>query len=287
MAGELIILGDKRKHGFSLVEVMVVVSTVSVVMAVTIPALNTARSRARAVVCRSNLRQLILANMEYSNDHEGFYVPAAEDFWRTIDMLQGGYYRWHGKRNGPHEPFDPLKGPLAGYLADGKIKKCPERIEFTQIKDGIINFERGCGGYGYNMQYLGSRLFNGGITTASAWKKAFSTTANAMEVKRPVQTLMFADAAFNNENKGVQSLIEYSFAEPPYLVINGAINREFFALPSIHFRHYGSANVGWADGHVEAKPMANMQGQPGYDADSAKMNIGWFEPVDNSLFDLQ
>jgi hypothetical protein len=33
--------------------------------------------------------------------------------------------------------------------------------------------------------------------------------------------------------------------------------------------------------------MANMEGQAGYDAPSAKMNIGWFAPVDNTPFDLQ
>ena len=42
-----------------------------------------------------------------------------------------------------------------------------------------------------------------------------------------------------------------------------------------------------SDGHVEAKPMANMEGKNGCDPASAKMNIGWFEPVDNTLFDLE
>jgi prepilin-type processing-associated H-X9-DG protein/prepilin-type N-terminal cleavage/methylation domain-containing protein len=277
-------MSGKGKRGFSLVEVMVVVSTVSVVMAVTMPAINTARSRARAIVCRSNVRQLVLANIGYSNDHDGYYVPAAEDLWNTIGPLQGGYNRWHGKRTGPDEAFDPQKGPLAGYLADGKVKQCPERTEFTKSQVGIINFERGCGGYGYNMQYLGSRRWQGGITTINAWKKSYSATTNAMEVKRPAETLIFADTAFYKDN---QYIVEYSFTEPPHYVINGIVVTDTFASPSIHFRHYGSANVGWADGHIEAKPMANMEGKNGYDPASAKMNIGWFEPVDNTLFDLE
>lgn len=276
-------MSGKGKSGFSLVEVMVVASTISVVMAVTIPAMNTARSRARAIVCRSNLKQLVLANIGYSNDHDGYYVPAAEDLWNAIGPLQGGYSRWHGKRTGPDEPFDPLKGPLIGYLADGKVKKCPERVEFSKSQDGMINFERGCGGYGYNMQYLGCRLWGNGITTFAAMIKAYARTTNAVEVKRTAETLMFADTAFYKEN---QYIVEYSFAEPPHYVTNG-IPDIAFVSPSIHFRHYGSANVGWADGHVEPKPMANMQGQAGFDADSAKMNIGWFAPVDNSLFDLE
>ena len=283
-------MSGKGKRGFSLVEVMVVVSTVSVVMAVTMPAMNTARSRARAIVCRSNLRQLVLANIGYSNDHDGYYVPAADDFLVTDGLLslQGGYHRWHGRRTGPDAPFDPLKGPLAGYLANGKVKECPERVEFSKSQDGMINFERGCGGYGYNMQYLGSRLWGGGISTMSAWIKAYSTTANAMEVKRPAETLMFADTAFWQQN---QCLVEYSFAESPYYVVEGkpdVSGRKLgYPSPSIHFRHYGSANVGWADGHVEAKPMAKPVLRENYTAEMAKMSIGWFEPVDNALFDLE
>ena len=274
-------------------EVMVVISTVSVIMAVAMPAMNTARSRARAIVCRSNLRQFVMANTEYSNDHEGYYVPAADDFWVLLPGTfdEGGYDRWHGKRTGPDEPFDPMKGPLICYLANGKIKECPEKVEFAKNQPGQINFESGCGGYGYNMQDLGSRLWCSGITTYIALENSYAKTTNVGEVKRPAETLMFADTAFCKSSNGIQYLIEYSFVEPPYYVVDGQPDvggkKLGYPLPSIHFRHYGSANVGWADGHVEAKPMANMEGKNGYDPTSAKMNIGWFAPVDNTLFDLE
>ena len=272
-------LGGKSS-GFSLMEVMVVVSTVSVVMAVTMPAMTAARSRARAVVCRSNLRQLVLANMEYANDHDGSCVPAAEDLWNTIGLLQAGYNRWHGQRTGPDEPFDFKKGPLFSYLGGGKIKECPTRVEFTKNQPGEINFENGCGGYGYNMIYIGSKLCRSSMT----FKQKYAETARLTEIKKTGATIMFVDTAFC---KNDQYLIEYSFAEPPNLIINGKVHTDLFATPSIHFRHYGFANVGWADGHVEAKPMAKPVLRDNYTAEMAKMNIGWFELVDNSLFDLE
>ena len=263
-------------------EVMVVVSTVSVVMAVTMPAMTAARSRARAVVCRSNLRQLVLANIEYATDHDGSCVPAADDLWASIGPVwgQNGYHRWHGQRTGPDEPFDPRKGPLIRYLGDGKIKECPTRVEFAKNQPGEINFENGCGGYGYNMTYIGSKL----SCSSMPMKQKYAETARLMEIKRPAATVMFADTAFYQDN---QYLIEYSFAEPPNLIINGKVHTDLFATPSIHFRHYGSANVGWADGHVEAKPMARPVLRENYTVEMAKMNIGWFAPVDNTLFDLE
>ena len=121
-------------------------------------------------------------------------------------------------------------------------------MEFTKNQPGEINFERGCGGYGYNMTYIGSKLCRSSMPI----RRKYAETALLTEIRRPVVTLMFADTAFC---KNDQYLIEYSFAEPPHYVING-IPDIAFVSPSIHFRHYGSANVGWADGHVEAKPMA-------------------------------
>ena len=46
------------------------------------------------------------------------------------------------------------------------------------------------------MQYFGSRLWRDGITTICCDDKAYAETTNAMEVRRPAETLMFADTAF-------------------------------------------------------------------------------------------
>ena len=93
---------NRKSRAFSLIEVLVVVSTVSVVVAISLPALVTAKQRARSIVCRSNLRQLVLASTGYSNDNDGFCVPAAADYWNSLGTpWQAGLYRWHGKRKGP------------------------------------------------------------------------------------------------------------------------------------------------------------------------------------------
>jgi prepilin-type processing-associated H-X9-DG protein len=57
--------------------------------------------------------------------------------------------------------------------------------------------------------------------------------------------------------------------------------------PSIHFRHKGQTNVGWTDGHIEPRQMACFGEENAYGVNSADMNLGWFEPINNALFDLQ
>lgn len=90
---------SKKTKAFTLVEILVVISIIGLLMAILLPALSSARSGAYGTVCRSNLRQLVLANIGYSNENDGFCVPAASDIWDG----SGGYHRWHGVRDDEDE----------------------------------------------------------------------------------------------------------------------------------------------------------------------------------------
>jgi len=266
------------REAFTLVELLAVVSILALLLALLMPALTGARLQARTLVCRSNVHQLVLAATGYAGENDGFYVPAAKDLWDNA-----GRYRWHGVRHSLGEPFDPSKGPLAGYLAEGQIKECPAHVNFVKSSDWSTSFEQGCGGYGYNMTYIGSRLWDAALTGPQALQQAYARTTSAHEVANPGQTLVFADAAMAN---GGDSLIEYSFAEPPFAVLGGQVMTDFRMSPSLHFRHGGYANVGWADGRVGPEPIANLDATNAYGVQSSSLRLGWFAPVDNSLFDL-
>ena len=270
---------NRENKAFTLIELLVVISIIAVLTAILMPALGAARSGSRALACKSNLRQLLIANIGYATENDGFYVPAASDMWDSA-----GLHRWHGQRDALDEPFDPLRSPLIGYLADGRVKECPLKVEFITGLEWNTNFEQGCGGYGYNMTYIGSRISQSAAGAVQAWKDSYAMTARITEIAAPAMTLMFADTAMANNGK---SLIEYSFAEPPFTVYNGRPVTGFYMSPSIHFRHSNRANAGWADGHVEPRQMAGSGDKNAYDANSAELNLGWFEPLDNTPFDLE
>jgi prepilin-type N-terminal cleavage/methylation domain-containing protein/prepilin-type processing-associated H-X9-DG protein len=265
------------KKAFTLLELLVVIAVIALLLGILMPALSTARSQAKSAICQSNLRQLILANTGYATENDGFYVAAASDIW----ISGGNLHRWHGVRENINEPFDSLKSPIAGYLGDGYVKECPKKVNFRKGDPWEWDFEDGCGGYGYNNIYIGSRIWQLGLD-------ATDITTKITEVGNPVDTIMFADAAMSKLDGGVPYYMEYSFVEPRYWFSGGQFHLEWGdPSPSIHFRHRGKANVAWVDGHIDAREMADFDGINTYGVKSADMMLGWFEPIDNTPFDLK
>ena len=68
----------KRRHAFTLVELLVVIGIIAVLIAVLMPALNKARMSANLVKCQSNLRQIYSAVTIYVNENKGV-LPRSSD----------------------------------------------------------------------------------------------------------------------------------------------------------------------------------------------------------------
>jgi prepilin-type N-terminal cleavage/methylation domain-containing protein/prepilin-type processing-associated H-X9-DG protein len=259
-----------QRRAFTLIELLISVAILALLVGLLLPGLHGAREQAKAAVCASNLRQLALANQLYADDHEQCYCPGAADFMAT------NLHRWHGTRKHASDPFVAAGGPLVPYLGlDGAIRACPA-LRPSLPQNEPRRFEKNCGGYGYNQAYIGVQLETSDTGLARIITDRLG--AEADHVRRPTQTLMFADTAFVSGD-----LIEYSFAEPRFFPTLGTRPD-----PSIHFRHRHRANVAWCDGHVDAQRRTFTWCSGLYVGDPAQFEVGWFgADDDNGWFDLE
>lgn len=103
-------------RGFTLIELMLVISIIMMIMALLMPALLTVRARALVAQCQSNLHHIYLAFWTYAHENEGL-IPcvaaapmAADDPEHLIDPRTGA---------------PTLRYSLRAYLGSERITKCP------------------------------------------------------------------------------------------------------------------------------------------------------------------
>jgi len=243
-----------RKSGFTLIELLVVMAVIAIMGALLMPTVTSTMDSAKAAKSTSNIQQLVIANLAYAAENDGYFCPA---------QSANNRIRWHGARSSSTGPFDPTKGYLSPYLGnEGRVKMCPL---FSEMLGGSSSFEEGTGGYGYNATYIGG--------TPSNW----GSPSCISRVPHPSKTVMFTTTAFA-KSKGVQ---EYPYSEP-YEWVDPNNNLSGALQPSVHFRFRGKALVAWCDGRVSQELPSKLGGTEYYGGDSVREKIGWFGPSEQN-----
>jgi prepilin-type N-terminal cleavage/methylation domain-containing protein/prepilin-type processing-associated H-X9-DG protein len=156
----------QRKQGFTLIELLVVIAIISILAAILFPVFARARENARKAACMSNLKQIGLAVMQYTQDYDETY-PVGADIWYNV---------------------------VAPYIKNTQVFVCPSAGNFGQYDNG----------YGWNIRGTGSgsTTYNGfGYSATAGWgTPGNSGPLKLSAVDEPSTTIMVADPASNGNS---------------------------------------------------------------------------------------
>jgi prepilin-type N-terminal cleavage/methylation domain-containing protein/prepilin-type processing-associated H-X9-DG protein len=83
-----------RRRGFTLIELLMVVAIIAVLIALLLPAVQSAREAARTTQCRNNLLQLGLAMGNYASTHSVFPPGVVNDKGPIANLPKGYHIGW-------------------------------------------------------------------------------------------------------------------------------------------------------------------------------------------------
>jgi prepilin-type processing-associated H-X9-DG protein/prepilin-type N-terminal cleavage/methylation domain-containing protein len=198
---------------FTLIELLVVIAIIAILAGMLLPALSKARDTAKTSNCNSNLKQINMSSIMYSNDFYDYFVPLKWPLAGADTTQTWGWILYNGK-----------------YL-NNKLCRCPSTPPDWQYSTSCLgpvysgnSWVFAWTTYSYNAALGSNYIKNSGIVDMPLIRRG--------QCFKPSTVVAFSEAIDLGAIAGT-----YSF--------DGNINSR-----RIYNHHSGGANLAWADGHV-------------------------------------
>jgi prepilin-type N-terminal cleavage/methylation domain-containing protein/prepilin-type processing-associated H-X9-DG protein len=219
---------QNRTKGFTLIELLVVIAIISILAAILFPVFARARENARRASCMSNLKQIGLGIIQYTQDYDEKYPQTY-----TYDSPSQIWYT-----------------SIWPYVKSAQVFQCPSDSSTTGAKNSYMVT---------SATYSAAALFVVSYGYNYRIGREGSTTTSLSSIASPSTLVMLSDAGSKVGADGIVTesspvkvggfmfLVDHGYSTGVAALLEG--NNSDYVGPAI--RHLGTVNIAFADGHVK------------------------------------
>jgi len=251
----------RRRRGFTLVELLVVIGIIAVLVSLLLPSLNRAREQARKTKCANNLRQIGIALQMYVNANKGWLPAPATGYKPAGGWYQEDWVHWQKEtpaRNIKESALAPYLDMGSADYPEDSVLRCPsdpgdrfQRAVATEAVAGRYPYS-----YAFNLlfqMWWYPLQWTPAPSQRQNWARKFTSTVNSTEKILMIEEdeRSINDGLWTNQSTGKNPALTRPWNDP---------DPDLLAIRHDKSRRFDEENAALAD-PVNIQEISNKDGR--------------------------